>query len=142
MTLDSSGRPSFMDSDGSRMEEDEEDWDIEKAIERRVVQVMFTVPKEKLRVVNTDVEADDGKSDAGSIKRSISILDDKGKEKEVIVLPEATRIFEPTRTHRTAEELARDEVQEKSRSRSASPNKGKVAEMVERMERERAMGRG
>ncbi|KAH6685712.1 hypothetical protein F5X68DRAFT_16516 [Plectosphaerella plurivora] len=32
----------------------EDDWDIERAIEKRLVQVMFTVPKEKLRVVNAD----------------------------------------------------------------------------------------
>ncbi|EOA92270.1 uncharacterized protein SETTUDRAFT_114640 [Exserohilum turcica Et28A] len=34
----------------------EADWDVEAAVERRVVQVMFTVPKSKLRVVNADVE--------------------------------------------------------------------------------------
>jgi hypothetical protein len=34
--------------------EDEEDWDVETAVQKRVVQVMFTVPKEKLRVVNAD----------------------------------------------------------------------------------------
>ena len=40
---------------GSGDEEDGEgDWDVEAAVERRVVQVMFTVPKEKLRVVNAD----------------------------------------------------------------------------------------
>ncbi|KAM0328168.1 hypothetical protein ACHAQA_005575 [Verticillium albo-atrum] len=32
----------------------EEDWDIERAIEKRLVQFMFTVPKERLRVVNGD----------------------------------------------------------------------------------------
>lgn len=32
----------------------EADWDVEAAVERRVVQVMFTVPKSKLRVVNAD----------------------------------------------------------------------------------------
>jgi hypothetical protein len=35
---------------------EEEDWDVEAAVERRVVQVMFTVPKSKLRVVNADVD--------------------------------------------------------------------------------------
>ncbi|KAL2754254.1 hypothetical protein ACRALDRAFT_1081365 [Sodiomyces alcalophilus JCM 7366] len=35
----------------------EDEWDIEKEIEKRLVQVMFTVPREKLRVVNGD-EAD------------------------------------------------------------------------------------
>jgi hypothetical protein len=40
---------------------EEEEWDIEKAIQRRVVQVMFTVPKERLRVVNQDeVASEDG----------------------------------------------------------------------------------
>ena len=34
----------------------EDDWDVEAAVERRVVQVMFTVPKSKLRVVNADPE--------------------------------------------------------------------------------------
>ncbi|KAF2026278.1 hypothetical protein EK21DRAFT_74564 [Setomelanomma holmii] len=32
----------------------EADWDVEAAVERRVVQVMFTVPRSKLRVVNAD----------------------------------------------------------------------------------------
>ncbi|KAH7125698.1 hypothetical protein B0J11DRAFT_529051 [Dendryphion nanum] len=35
---------------------DEDDWDVEAAVERRVVQVMFTVPRSKLRVVNADIE--------------------------------------------------------------------------------------
>jgi hypothetical protein len=44
------------------------DWDVEAAVERRVVQVMFTVPKEKLRVVNgsgeeTDLGSEDGDGD-------------------------------------------------------------------------------
>ncbi|KAF1849718.1 uncharacterized protein K460DRAFT_324284 [Cucurbitaria berberidis CBS 394.84] len=34
----------------------EGDWDVEAAVERRVVQVMFTVPKSKLRVVNADID--------------------------------------------------------------------------------------
>lgn len=33
---------------------DDNDWDIETAVQQRVVQVMFSVPKEKLRVVNAD----------------------------------------------------------------------------------------
>ncbi|KAI6382369.1 hypothetical protein MCOR25_000669 [Pyricularia grisea] len=40
-----------------RLDEDEEDdWDIEKASERRSVQYAFTVPREPLRVVNVDVQ--------------------------------------------------------------------------------------
>ncbi|KAK4192414.1 hypothetical protein QBC35DRAFT_373488 [Podospora australis] len=37
----------------------EEDWDIERAVEQRLVQVMFTVPKERLRVVNAEIEHDE-----------------------------------------------------------------------------------
>ncbi|TAQ90592.1 hypothetical protein B7494_g1085 [Chlorociboria aeruginascens] len=45
---------------------EDDEWDIERAVENRVVQVMFTVPKEKLRVVNQDINED--KSEAGSFK--------------------------------------------------------------------------
>ncbi|TLS28348.1 hypothetical protein PpBr36_00978 [Pyricularia pennisetigena] len=55
-----------------RPDEDEDDWDIERASERRSVQYAFTVPREPLRVVNVDVrresfdtkpqEGDDGES--------------------------------------------------------------------------------
>ncbi|MCJ1289779.1 hypothetical protein MMC34_001312 [Xylographa carneopallida] len=41
-----------------RPDETEEEWDVESAVERRVVQVMFTVPKEKLRVVNASPDGD------------------------------------------------------------------------------------
>ena len=37
--------------------EEGEDWDVEAAAEKRLVQVMFTVPREKLRVVNADLDA-------------------------------------------------------------------------------------
>ncbi|KAK4660900.1 hypothetical protein QC762_123090 [Podospora pseudocomata] len=32
------------------------EWDVERAVEQRLVQVMFTVPKERLRVVNAEIE--------------------------------------------------------------------------------------
>jgi hypothetical protein len=35
------------------------DWDIERAVEQRLVQVMFTVPKEKLRVVNAEIDKEE-----------------------------------------------------------------------------------
>ena len=35
---------------------DDGEWDVEAAVQRRLVQVMFTVPKEKLRVVNVDAD--------------------------------------------------------------------------------------
>ncbi|KAL1854260.1 hypothetical protein Plec18167_000179 [Paecilomyces lecythidis] len=52
-------------------EDDEEDWDVEAAAEGRLVQVTFTVPKEKLRVVNAGTgEIDD---DDMSIKSSKAV---------------------------------------------------------------------
>ncbi|CAI4216961.1 unnamed protein product [Parascedosporium putredinis] len=45
-----------VDSEPRRSTETE--WDIERAVEQRLVQVMFTVPKEKLRVVNGESEDD------------------------------------------------------------------------------------
>ncbi|KAI1210838.1 uncharacterized protein F4807DRAFT_40796 [Annulohypoxylon truncatum] len=40
--------------------DDDDEWDIEKAVERRLVQVMFTVPKEPLRVVNAEPDIESG----------------------------------------------------------------------------------
>lgn len=54
MTTTSSGNA--IGTEGTE-EEDEEDWDVEAAVRDRLVQVMFTVPREKLRVVNAG-EAD------------------------------------------------------------------------------------
>ncbi|KAI1399936.1 hypothetical protein F4819DRAFT_463249 [Hypoxylon fuscum] len=42
--------------------EDDDEWDIEKAIEKRLVQVMFTVPRERLRVVNAEPDIESGES--------------------------------------------------------------------------------
>ncbi|KAI2624274.1 hypothetical protein GGR54DRAFT_629609 [Hypoxylon sp. NC1633] len=42
-------------------DDDDDEWDIEKAVERRLVQVMFTVPKEPLRVVNAEPDIESGK---------------------------------------------------------------------------------
>ncbi|KAI1776530.1 hypothetical protein F4818DRAFT_410874 [Hypoxylon cercidicola] len=41
--------------------DDDDEWDIEKAVEKRLVQVMFTVPKEPLRVVNAEPDIESGK---------------------------------------------------------------------------------
>ncbi|ORY65233.1 uncharacterized protein BCR38DRAFT_457441 [Pseudomassariella vexata] len=38
--------------------DEEDEWDIEKAVEKRLVQVLFTVPKERLRVVNAEPNPD------------------------------------------------------------------------------------
>lgn len=85
---------------------DDDEWDIERAVENRVVQVMFSVPRERLRVVNHDF-TDEDKSEVNSmISRGGSLKDppvpavveslmedsaevnekskDKGKSKEVV----------------------------------------------------------
>lgn len=49
---------------------EEDEWDIEKAIEKRLVQVMFTVPKERLRVVN-------GEPDIESVKDVVVVGPDE-----------------------------------------------------------------
>ncbi|KAI0840892.1 hypothetical protein F5Y06DRAFT_232602 [Hypoxylon sp. FL0890] len=41
-------------------EEEDDEWDIEKAVEKRLVQVMFTVPREPLRVVNAEPDVESG----------------------------------------------------------------------------------
>ncbi|KAI9848193.1 MAG: hypothetical protein M1837_000867 [Sclerophora amabilis] len=56
---------------------EEGDWDVEAAVENRVVQLMFTVPKEKLRVVNAADEEADQESDSESIKDLISDIEGK-----------------------------------------------------------------
>ena len=62
---------------------EDEEWDIESAVERRVVQVMFTVPKEKLRVVNRGPDGDGVSmvSRESSIKDVAAAKDEKGKGK-------------------------------------------------------------
>lgn len=48
----------------------DEEWDVESAVERRVVQVMFTVPREKLRIVNGEPEGDGESIQSTEIKDS------------------------------------------------------------------------
>ena len=69
------------DEDGN-----EEEWDVESAVERRVVQVMFTVPKEKLRVVNRGPDGDGESTFSAEVKEAGDGVEDvdkgKGKERE------------------------------------------------------------
>ncbi|KAK8010657.1 hypothetical protein PG990_009622 [Apiospora arundinis] len=41
-------------------DDDSDEWDIEKAVERRLVQVMFTVPREPLRITNGEPDLESG----------------------------------------------------------------------------------
>lgn len=57
--VSSSGSSDSVNSHSLRKSsERDDDWDIERAVENRLVQVTFTVPKEKLRVVNQDISED------------------------------------------------------------------------------------
>jgi hypothetical protein len=49
-----SGFPRYRDTEEAGGERRSGDWDVERAVENRVVQVMFTVPRGELRVVNAD----------------------------------------------------------------------------------------
>ena len=62
----------------------DEEWDVESAVERRVVQVMFTVPKEKLRVVNRGPDGDGESLLSAEFKEAGegSSEQEKGKGKE------------------------------------------------------------
>lgn len=75
------GKRGGNDRDGS-----DEEWDVESAVERRVVQVMFTVPKEKLRVVNRGPDGDGESTFSAEVKEAGDGVEDvdkgKGKEKE------------------------------------------------------------
>ena len=57
--------------------DEDEEWDVEAAVERRVVQVMFTVPRERLRVVNG--EDDQGGQMHGDVGEA-----GEGKGKDVV----------------------------------------------------------
>ncbi|KAG9186347.1 hypothetical protein G6011_02903 [Alternaria panax] len=68
-------RPSFND-ERPCTPASEADWDVEAAVERRVVQVMFTVPKSKLRVVNADVDGNSVLSVPGIAGGAAGVDDD------------------------------------------------------------------
>ncbi|ROW09656.1 hypothetical protein VMCG_02407 [Cytospora schulzeri] len=59
--------------EGDGWEDEGEDWDIEKAVENRLVQVMFSVPKDRLRVVNAD-------ADLVSLEESAVVVDPERDE--------------------------------------------------------------
>ncbi len=63
---------------------DDEEWDVESAVEKRVVQVMFTVPREKLRVVNAGPDGDGVSISSTKEKEGPKGegTEGKGKEKE------------------------------------------------------------
>ncbi|KPI41252.1 uncharacterized protein AB675_8019 [Cyphellophora attinorum] len=69
---------------------DAEEWDVESAVQNRVVQVMFTMPKEKLRVVNADAL-----SLLSSNQSDIDHEEAKDREKEVKRMSSVREADEP-----------------------------------------------
>ncbi|CAM1503096.1 Fc.00g078720.m01.CDS01 [Cosmosporella sp. VM-42] len=60
----------------------ESDWDIERAVEQRLVQVMFTVPRERLRVVNADDEDGEEEEREGMVQPLSAVLVDPEMESQ------------------------------------------------------------
>lgn len=94
-----------LDWEDRAREQRENDWDIERAVEQRLVQVMFTVPKERLRVVNAEEGQSDDDDDEESVaaaapdvpmksaSRQVSQL---GPDDEVLVGEEVPEISPPS----------------------------------------------
>lgn len=59
----------------------DEEWDVESAVERRMVQVMFTVPREKLRVVNGGPDLDGDSILSAATKEPDDAADATGSRK-------------------------------------------------------------
>jgi hypothetical protein len=70
-----------------------DEWDVEAAVERRVVQVMFTVPREKLRVVNAGEDETSEVVSIGDVRDDQDDRDDANDEVESVVstVPEMVR---------------------------------------------------
>lgn len=68
---DSAELDEMLDPNDDTADEEEEDWDIDTAAEGRRVQIAFTVPKERLRVVNATAKDMDSMSE-GSLKKDAS----------------------------------------------------------------------
>jgi hypothetical protein len=114
-----------------RKSEDDEEWDIERAVENRVVQVMFTVPKEKLRVVNHDV--DEEKSDVGSVTSLKSKGSGRRSVKDLFgIVEDHEPSAEPLLKNVDEKEEMREPVEESPKGKGKG--KSKVLEMVEKME--------
>jgi hypothetical protein len=142
---------------GLHTEDDYDEWDIERAVENRVVQVMFTVPKEKLRVVNQDVEDSEvGSAASGSLRSKKG--SGKRSLRDCVLVPEPMPVLntgsepllesvedgvdekevESADVVDEKEEVKGKEIEkEREENRTPSPTRrarGKVAEIIELME--------
>jgi hypothetical protein len=122
-------------------DESDDEWDIERAVENRVVQVMFTVPKEKLRVVNHDFEEE--RSEVGSVGGSLRSKMGSGRRsvKDLFGISEEKGEGEAVASEPLLEldEKEPPYLDEKEGFKGRSPGrkekgKGKVLEIVEKIE--------
>jgi threonine/homoserine/homoserine lactone efflux protein len=105
---------------------EDDEWDVERAVQNRVVQIMFTVPKEKLRVVNQDV-ADD-KSEVASLKSR------KGSNRSVRESEVPAISGEQTPLVEDVEEKEAEINEPSPLGKGKGKGKGRVKEIVEKIE--------
>lgn len=129
-------------------EEEEEDWDVEKAVRGRVVQVMFTVPKERLRVVNQDEGMEDDESDIGMQREGSPTRERHNAEAGMAKMEQEDEMASPLTP---VKRMASPQTPVTSKvapdtplsSRSTSPAKSlrgkRVQEIVDQMERRESM---
>jgi hypothetical protein len=118
-----------------RVGADDEEWDVEKAVRGRTVQVMFTVPKETLRVVNQDVVREEEEDDDGDI--GMQREESRSPVRDLLVWRDEVGVEERDIGEGKGKE------RERSRSeRSLSPTKslrslmsGRVQELVKELEK-------
>ncbi|KAG8167123.1 hypothetical protein KVR01_002812 [Diaporthe batatas] len=108
---------------------EEDDWDIEKAVEQRLVQVMFSVPKDRLRVVNAD------NADLVSLEESVILVDPAKDDPMTPETAAAGRDEEKVTTQDDGHEEAAEDVssvasqtEETSRARREKIQQGKQPE--------------
>jgi hypothetical protein len=128
------------DRGGEAGAESDDEWDIERAVENRVVQVMFTVPKEKLRVVNHDFE--DEKSEVGSLRSRKG--SGRRSVKDLFGITAAGEDLDEKKAEEAASEPLLDDIDENAelqeprddtpRARQKDKGKSKVLELVEKIE--------
>lgn len=75
-------------------EEEDDEWDVEAAVQKRLVQVMFTVPKEKLRVVNVDSLSLLSKSDGDPGEGSGEAEREREREREEAMAKRVSTVVE------------------------------------------------
>ncbi|KAI0406912.1 hypothetical protein F4802DRAFT_81180 [Xylaria palmicola] len=98
---------------------DDEEWDIEKAVEKRLVQVLFTVPREPLRVVNAepdfeselDVVVVDPENDEDEDRRSSEEQRWVSSEQHGSAMPSTGKLESPPRPISTPSPLGDESAQ-------------------------------